>query len=735
MVKGDLMIVDKIKQALGLDIKEEEYAYDYDETHGYLSKKKIPNKWVKSTCGYCSVGCGMLLGVKDNEVVSVRGDFDHPVNGGNLCPKGLSEHIPITASDRAVVPLMKDDRGTFNDVSWDKALSHMVSTVQASQYKHGKESFAVLSTGQLVTEEFYTLGKLVQLGFGTNNYDGNTTLCMSSAVVGYKQSFGSDGPPGSYEDLETADVIFLLGANIADNHPILFNHIRKNDDYKMIVCDPRKTKTGMLADLFLPITPHGDIDLLNGLIHLVIKNNRVDMDYVNKHTTGFEALKAHAEQYTLAATVAATGISEEKILETYELISSGERIFFGWTMGINHSFQGSDTVSLINTLALITGNIGRTGAAPMSITGQCNAMGSREFSFSSSMPGYRKFENKEDRQELADIWGVDVAEMPTARGGNYPEIIDGILAGKIKTLWIIGTNPLVSFPDQTRLKKAIAMLDLLVVQDCFHVTPTTALADIVLPAGMWGEKDGSYTNTERRVSRAQAVVTPPGKAKSDFDIFIEVARYLGKKDALFNGWHTSADAFEEIKIVSKGQLCDYSGMTYALMLQEGGLQWPCNKTYPRGKASLYEDGVFKTEDGKAKLLFTTTTPLPEKTDNTYRLILNTGRTVEHWHTGTKTSNVPILNKLAPGPWVEVNPYTAKYFGVTPKDKVSLVSRRGRVDNIVVRISECIHKDHVFMPFHFAKKCINDLTMPLFDPKSGEPNFKQCAVRLERYTEN
>ena len=725
-------MVNKLKHLLGFDIKEKEYAYGYDPEHGYLSASRIPDRWIKSTCGYCSVGCGMLLGVKDGKIVSVRGDKNHPVNEGDLCPKGLSEHHPLTSPDRAKHPLIKQGDGKFKQVSWDEAYDRMVGTVQKVQAEHGPASFGVLSTGQLLTEEFYALGKLVQLGFGTNNYDGNTTLCMSSAVVGYKQSFGSDGPPGSYKGLATADVIFLIGANIADNHPILWHHIRKNKDFKLIVCDPRKTKTAMLSDLFLPLKPRRDIDLLNGLIHLVIKNGRVDEEYIRNHTTGYEELCAHAEPFDLATTVERTGIPKEKILETYEAISSGKNVFFAWTMGVNHSTQGSDTVSLINTLALITGNIGRTGAAPMSITGQCNAMGSREFSFSSALPGYRKFEKAEDREELAKLWNIDASLIPSVRGGNYPQIIDAIIEGKIKALWIIATNPLVSFPDQDRLKAALAKLDILIVQDGFHPTPTTELADVVLPAAIWGEKDGMYTNSERRASRATAAVPPPGEARSDFRIFMDLAEKIGKKEMLFPGWTRSEDAFEELRIVSKDRLCDYSGMTIEKMLEKGGLQWPCNEENPEGSDSLYADGRFMTDSGRANLFFTVAEELPEDVDANYRLILNTGRTVEQWHTGTKTRRVDLLNKLSPEAWVEVNPATATYYGITPHDRVSLVSRRGRVDDLMVRVAETIHPDHVFMPFHYAEKCINKLTVPAFDPKSGEPNYKQCAVRLELY---
>ncbi len=724
-------MIAKLKTMLGLDIKEKEYAYDIDPEIGYLSEKKIPDKWVKTTCGYCSVGCGMIAGVKDNKIISVRGDYDHPVNQGNLCPKGLSEHEPLTSPNRAITPLIKDENGNHKPISWDGAYEHMTRKVAELQYKYGNDCFSVLSTGQLLTEEFYTLGKLVQLGFGTNNYDGNTTLCMSSAVVGYKQSFGSDGPPGSYKGLEEADCIFLIGANIADNHPILWNHVYKNKNLNLIVCDPRKTKTAMLAKTYLPIKPRSDIDLLNGLIHLVIRHNYVDKAYVENHTEGFDQLAQHAEKYTPSFVSEKTGLPVELIMETFESIVNSKNTFFAWTMGVNHSTQGSDTVSLINTLALITGNIGRTGAAPMSITGQCNAMGSREFSFSSSLPAYRKFENEQDRLDLANFWNIDPNIMPTKRGYNYPQIIDAILEGKLKALWVIATNPIVSFPDQNRLKEAFSKLDLLVVQDAFHPTPTGEIADLILPAATWGEKQGSYTNSERRVSVANKAIDPPGLAKSDFEIFQDLSLWLGKKEMLYPGWTSTDDAFEEMRKISKGRLCDYSGITKEKKAN-GGVQWPCNDKYPDGCDSLYSDGIFQTESGKAKLLFTESEPLPESTSNSFRLILNTGRTVEHWHTRTKTGNVELLNKLSPEAWVEVNPRTAKHNGIRQQDKVSLISPRGRIDDILVRITETIHPDHVFMPFHFAEKCINKLTFPAFDPKSGEPNYKQCAVRIERY---
>ena len=609
-----MTVLQKIKETLGFDIKKDEYAFGFDPQYGYLSQKKIPERWVKTTCGYCSVGCGMVVGVKGGEIVSVRGDEEHPVNEGSLCPKGLSEHLPLKSPNRAHTPLWRGE-----PISWDRAYEEMVGRVRRVQGQYGKESFAVLSTGQL----------------------------------------------------------------------------------------------------------------LNGLINLVIKHGYVDQDFVDTHTTGFEALAEHASHYPIEVVAEHTGLSPESIWAAFQAIAKAENVLFAWTMGVNHSTQGTDTVSLINTLALITGNIGRTGAAPLSITGQCNAMGTREFGFASSLPGYRKFESQADREELAALWGLDAERLPKKRGLAYPDIIDAILAGRIKALWVIATNPLASFPDQERLRQALAGLDLLVVQDGFHPTPTTELADLVLPTAVWGEKSGSYTNSERRASRVRQAVSPPGEAKADFDIFMDLARVLGVSDELFPKWRGPADAFAEMRRISKGRLCDYSGMSYEKMDALGGIQWPCNDAHPEGVDSLYTDGRFPTEDGRARLLYTAPLPLPEPPDDEYPILLNTGRTVEHWHTRTKTRDVPMLEKLSPEPWVEIHPQTARRFRLGPRTRVSLVSRRGRVEGLLLRITETIHPDQVFVPFHFAEQCVNQLTLPAFCPKSREPNYKQCAVRIER----
>jgi len=718
---------------LGFDTAREKYAYAEDPIFGHVSAQRVGERWVKSTCGYCSVGCGMLLGVRDGKVVSSRGNPDHPVNRGKLCPKGLSEHYSISAPGRALYPLVRRD-GKLQRVSWDEAMRTMAGELRRIQQRYGREAVGVISTGQLVTEEFYTLGKLVQLGLGTNHYDGNTTLCMSTAVAGYKRSFGSDGPPGSYDDFALADVVLLIGANIAENHPILCRHLDANPNKTLIVADPRVTKTAMMADLYLPLKPRSDLALLNGIAYLLIRDGLVDREYVERCTSGYDELCKSVERYTPELVSEITGLSTEAIQKVAQLYGRAARAMIAWTMGVNHSSIGTETVNAINNLALLTGNVGRAGAAPFSITGQCNAMGTRESGFSSSLPGYRKFESAKDRAELAALWKVPVERIPSKRGLAYPDIIEAVLAKRIRALWIIATNPMVSFPNADVLQQAFGELEFLVVQDGFHPTPTTELAHMVLPAAIWGEKEGTYTNSERRVSKVNAAVDPPGEARSDFEIFLALARELGCADEIFPNWATPRDAFEEWRRVSAGRLCDYSGITYELLEDEGPVQWPyaaASSDAPGAVRRLYEDGVFQTEDGRAQLICTEWKPFPEQPSEKFPLVLNTGRTVEHWHTRTKTGGIPILQGLSPRAWLEMNPQDAQKLNLRHHDRVDVISARGAVREVELRITEIVAPGQVFLPFHFAQWNANHITQSKFDPISREPNYKQCAVRLEK----
>ncbi|HLI77621.1 MAG TPA: molybdopterin-dependent oxidoreductase, partial [Acidobacteriaceae bacterium] len=397
--------------------------------------------------------------------------------------------------------------------------------------------------------------------------------------------------------------------------------------------------------------------------------------------------------------------------------------FIGWTMGVNHSSQGAVTVAAINNLAILTGHLGRAGAAPFSITGQCNAMGTRESGFTASMPGYRKFDSPEDRRELAAIWNVRAEDMPTQRGLAYPDIIEGALLGRVKALWFIATNPVVSFPNTTLLKQALEAAEFVVVQDGFYPTPTMDFADLVLPAAIWGEKEGTYTNSERRISKVNACVPPPGEARSDFDIFLALADRLGVRETLYPGWTSTQDAWLEWQKVSAGRLCDYSPFTWAEIEARGGLQW--------GGESLYTDGKFPRPNGRALLHCVPCLPFTEQPNPEYDLILNTGRTVEHWHTRTKTGAIAMLNGMVPNAWLEMNPQDACRLALRQHDRVTVVSRRAAVPDVELRITEIVAPGQVFMPFHFAEHNSNLATLGAFDPISREPNFKQCAVRVQR----
>ncbi|PHS33325.1 MAG: molybdopterin oxidoreductase [Sulfurovum sp.] len=727
--------IQKTKDFLGLDIKIDKYALVDDPIFGKVAKESAPDKWVRSTCGYCGVGCGMYIGVKNGKAVYSKGDPLHSVNFGTLCPKGLSEHKMVYADNRVQKPLIRKN-GKLTPSSWEDTFQHTSDEFKRIQAEHGKGAVAVISTGQLLTEDFYALGKFVQLGLETNNFDGNTTLCMASAVMGYKQTFGSDGPTGCYEDFQKADVIFLVGANIADNHPILKLHIEKNEQVTgkkptIIVVDPRRSKTSQMADIFVPLKPRSDLALLNGLCYIILEQGWEDEKFISERTNGFKEFKKHIlANYPPQEVAQITGIEVKELYNLAKIYAGANAVMSAWTMGVNQSSIGTDTVSAICNLSLITGNLGREGAAPMSITGQCNAMGTREFGFTSSIPGYRNYANDADRQDFADIVNVPVDLVPTKRGYAYPQIIDAINKGEIKALWVVATNPLVSYPDQNALRSALKKLDILVVQDAF-MSDTAQIADVVFAAATWSEKEGSYTNSERRCNYAKKAVEPLGDSKADLDIVLEFSEYFGDKhELLFKNLKTPKDVFNEVKRVSEGRLCDYSAMTYEKIEKLGGIQWPCNENAPEGTKRLYsEDMACTTTDGKANLLPVDWKPLSEIAGEGLPLILNTGRTVEQWHTRTKTGTIGILNDLAPEAWLDISPKDAVKLQVKSGDRIAISGKRGRVENIIVKLSETMREGHVFVPFHFNEQLINNITIPEFDPKSFEPNYKQCAVQL------
>lgn len=691
-------------------------------------------EWKYATCGYCSTGCSIEVGLDQRgEPVSSRGVADADVNRGKLCIKGIYEHeLFRKTSGRGNKPLMREHAwDEFKPVAWDTALDKTAEQIKRIQNDYGRDAFSIVSTGQIMTEEFYTLGKLARGVIGTNNYDGNTTLCMSSAVSGYKRSFGSDGPPGCYEDFEDTQCLLAFGSNLPEQHPIIYwrlHEARQKTKFPLIVVDPRVTMFAQQADMHLAISPGTDLVLLNALAHVILAEHLHDEEYISAHTEGYQEFNDLVAQYDPVTAAKICGIDEDTIRNVARLFAKADAAMSIWTMGINQSTHGSDGVVAINNLHLITGNIGKPGASSLSITGQCNAMGTREWSSCSGLPGYRSLENQQDRQDIAEFWGVDEEFFPQKRGMFMTDILPAIETGQVKGLWLIATNPMTSMANTARIRKTLEKLEFLVVQDAYEDVETNQYSHVYLPAAVWAEKEGCFTNTERRVNIIRNVCQPHGQSKTDLAIFNAMAeRFEQGKKVVFP--ETPEGVFEEIRVLSKGRMLDYSGMSYDKIEQQRGIQWPCNEdSTPNGSQRLYTDGVFQHAGGKAKLLALPFIDNNERPDDNYPFWLNSGRVVEHFHTRTRTGKVANGNKFSPTAYMEMNPDAAAELNIEHGSYARLSSRRG--DAIVmVQCTHRVAKNSVFIPFHFHE-CVNRLTLGLLDPHSRQPAYKQCAVQIE-----
>ena len=700
---------------------------------GQVPARLKPDATADIVCGYCSTGCSLTVHLKDGEAVGLTPALGYPVNRGVACPKGWEALTVLAAPDRATTPLRRDAAGVQRPVSWDAALRAMVERFKAIQAQHGPEAVAFLSTGQMPTEEMALLGALAKFGMGMVHGDGNTRQCMATSVVAYKQAFGFDAPPYTYRDFEQSDVILLVGANLCIAHPIMWERVLRNPHHPaIVVIDPRVTETAMQASQHLALRPKSDQALFYGLAHLFIERGWIDRGYIEAHTRGFEEYSAAVAPFTIQRTSADTGLPPADIERLAATIHAGRRVSFWWTMGVNQSYQGVRTAQSIINLALITGNIGRPGTGANSITGQCNAMGSRLFSNTTSLLGGRDFENPAHRETVARTLGLDPDVVPGRNSWAYNRIIEGILREQIKGLWVVATNTAHSWINQSQARDILGRLDCLVVQDMYASTETAQMADLVLPAAAWGEKDGTFINSERRIGTIRKVARPPGQALPDFAIFKLVAEYWGC-GGMFRAWESPAAAFQILKRLSAGQPCDITGIAgYDALEAQGGIQWPCAAgdaaPAPRSERRLFEDGRYYHPDGRARLFFESPRPLPEPTTDRFPLLLLTGRgSAAQWHTQTRTSKSAVLRKLYPArAYAEVNPADAKARGIGTNDTVHVESRRGRIA-VTAFVTRSVQPGHLFIPMHY--EATNRLTDAVFDPYSKQPSYKACAVEL------
>lgn len=698
---------------------------------GNVVTDQKPERTTTLTCGFCSTGCGLNIHLKGGKAVGLSPDTHYPVNLGMACPKGWESLAVMDSDERGTSPLLRDKEGRMQETDWATAANTFAERFKAIQDKHGKESVAFISTGQLVSEEMALLGAFGKFGMGMLHGDGNTRQCMATAVVAYKQSFGFDAPPYSYKDFEESDVLVFIGANPCIAHPIMWERVMLNPhNPEIIVVDPRRTETAMTASQHLPLAPKSDLTLFYGLANLLINLGAVDEAFVNKHTNHFSGFAEHIKPYTLERVAAETGLQPEQIQASAEAIANGTRVSFWWTMGVNQHHEGVRVAQAIINIALMTGNIGRPGTGANSITGQCNAMGSRLFSNTTNLLGGHNFSEPAHRQKIADILDIDVHSIPGKDSLPYHKILEGVENGSIKGLWVLCTNPAHSWIERPRLQAMLKHLDFLVVQDIYKTTETAAAADLFLPAAGWGEKEGTFINSERRIGLVKRVKPAPGDALSDFWILKLLAEAWGCGD-MFRKWESPEATFGLLQEISKGQPCDISGIDgYAMLNEHGGVQWPfpAGSTLEQNERRLFEDGQFFTEDGKANFIFDNSAVHPEPPDAEYPFILLTGRgSASQWHTQTRTDKSAILRQLYPkDPYVEVHPQDAKEKSIQPNQWIEVESRRGKI-KARASITPCIQPGQLFVPMHTL--AANQLTNSVFDPHSHQPSYKYCAAKL------
>ena len=688
-------------------------------------------KRIQSTCNYCALACNLDFYTEDGKIKRVVPTPHYPVNKGFSCIKGLNLDKQCTKFNGSKKPLLKMKDGERKAIEWKEAFDLFASKMTAIQEKYGKESVAYISTGQLPTEEMALLGHVGRSYMGING-DGNTRLCMASAVVAYKQSFGFDAPPYTLKDLELSDTIFFIGANPVIAHPIAWGRVRKNKDAKIITIDPRKSETAMNSDMWIDIKTKGDLALFYTLANVLIEKGWIDQDYINNYTEGFEDFKEHIKKYTLEDVEERTGISKMRVLELAKIIHEGKRVSFWWTMGVNQSYEAVRTAQAIINLALITGNMGREGTGANSLTGQCNAMGSRMFSNTTALYGGGEYNNKERRKVVADILGMDENMLPTKPTLDYEQIIKGINKGEIKGLWVVCTNPRHSFTNNEEFKKAMKNLDFFVVQDIYEDTDSSKECDLYLPSVPAIKKEGFLINTERRLSALVPVLEKEEDELSDYEILLGIGEALGM-GSLLDKWRTPEDAFKLLRECSKGMPCDITGVTYERLRDSKGIQWPCREgeELESDERRLFEDGKYYTPSGKAKLIFEDVTENPNATNEEFPFNLNTGRgTVGQWHTHTRTREIQAVTNIVPQKaYVDINRKDAERLDIKENDEVLIHSSNGHTSKFIARLTDNLKEKTLYAPIHYIET--NLLTPSVFDPYSKEPSYKTVQVNIEK----
>ncbi|UZT05395.1 MULTISPECIES: molybdopterin oxidoreductase family protein [Clostridium] len=688
-------------------------------------------KRVQSTCNFCALDCNIDFYVEDNKIVKVVPTKGYPVNDGFSCIKGLSLDKQQTVVKGSKLPKVRQKDGSFKTMEWDDTFKYVADKFIEIKEKYGSESIAGISTGQLTLEEFALLGHVMRNHLKAN-LDGNTRLCMATAVVAHKQSYGFDSPPYTLNDVELSDTVILIGANPVVAHPILWDRIRSNKNKKLIVIDPRKSETAQHADYWYGLKGKSDLALFYTVANILIEKGYVNKEYIENYTEGYEDFKEFAKAYTLEKGSEITGLKEEQILELVELIHEGKRVSFWWTMGVNQGYEAVRTAQAIINLALMTGNIGRPGTGANSLTGQCNAMGSRAYSNTAGLYGGGDFDNPVRRKRVAEVLGVDesvLAHKPTA---PYNVIVEKIISGEIKALWVVCTNPRHSWTNNKTFMKAVENLELFVVQDIYDDTDSAKICDVYLPVVPGIKKEGSYINTERRISAMRPALEKEENEKTDYEVMLGIGKALGMGD-LLDKWQTPRDAFNLMKECSRNMPCDMTGVDYDGLVDSNGIQWPFREgeELKEDQRRLFEDNLFYTPSKKAKFIFEDVKENPLPTSEEFPLIFNTGRgTVGQWHTQTRTREVRFIEDVSiDTAYIFMNTKLAEEKNIKENDMIRVNSINGESADFMVKITDNQRYEELYAPMHYLE--CNKLTPSIYDPYSKEPSYKTTPINIEK----